>query len=338
MALETINIDGPAGPLELLSCLPPPPPQASVVDPGEKAPILFVHGAFCSAHDYGLFLPYFASHGFAAYAVSIRGHGASVAQSWIRKMLLTSIADWAADIDAALDYIVRKHGATLSPGAHPILVGHSLGGGAVQYFVDSLSSSLMASSRHQAQRRLSGLVLLSPSPLANAGLSIMRNWSQVDADLIRDGAADKKATAPMMYTPRQVKAAFFGPETGEEVAERWLKDCKTKFESARVGLTIGMKQGEARRILDTLAGLHGRAGGAGRKLLCLFGENDRLITTKMNLDNVRSYKDALTEEEHRDETVKLVEIPGAGHHLMMDSTWELAARTISAWSAGEPMD
>lgn len=332
MALETITIDGPAGPLELLFCLPP---SASLADTDEKAPILFVHGSFCSAHDYGLFLPYFASHGSAVYALSIRGHGASVAQSWIRKMFLTSIADWAADIGAALDYIVKRHAGTTSR-APPVLVGHSLGGGAVQYFVDSLSHSSAGSQNQAQQRRLSSLVLLSPSPLANAGLSIMRNWNQVDAELIKAGAADKNATPPMMYTPCQVKAAFFGPETEEQVAERWLKDCKTEVESARVGLTIGMKQGEARRILDSLAGVSGTSGG--RKVLSLVGENDRLITPQMNWDNVKIYKDALTEEERGNETVTMVTIPGAGHHLMMDSTWTQAARMISAWVAGEPMN
>jgi len=43
----------------------------------KQKPILFVHGAWHGAWCWEKFLPYFAENGYAAYAVSLRGHGNS---------------------------------------------------------------------------------------------------------------------------------------------------------------------------------------------------------------------------------------------------------------------
>ena len=42
-----------------------------------KPPLLFVHGGYCDAWFWEpYFLPWFAARGYAAYALSLRGHGA----------------------------------------------------------------------------------------------------------------------------------------------------------------------------------------------------------------------------------------------------------------------
>ena len=44
-----------------------------------KPPLLFVHGGYCDAWFWEpYFLPWFAAQGYPAYALSLRGHGASV--------------------------------------------------------------------------------------------------------------------------------------------------------------------------------------------------------------------------------------------------------------------
>ncbi|MBC7517162.1 MAG: alpha/beta hydrolase [Alkalinema sp. FL-bin-369] len=47
----------------------------------QRSPIFFVHGAWHAAWCRENFLPYFANHGYAAYAVSLRGHGTSEGRS-----------------------------------------------------------------------------------------------------------------------------------------------------------------------------------------------------------------------------------------------------------------
>lgn len=79
-------------------------------------PILCVHGMWHAAWCWDEhFLPYFADHGYAAYAVSLRGHGGSAGHERLR---WHSLADYLADLDQAVQQMDRP----------PILIGHSLGG------------------------------------------------------------------------------------------------------------------------------------------------------------------------------------------------------------------
>ena len=88
-------------------------------------PILFVHGAYCAAWCWDeYFLPYFAKHGYTAYALSLRGHGASEG----RLMLpWTSIDDYVADIKQLVDQLKKQ----------PVLIGHSMGGYVIQKYLES---------------------------------------------------------------------------------------------------------------------------------------------------------------------------------------------------------
>ncbi len=102
--------------LEILSRQP--------ANPAPAPPLLFVHGAWHGAWCWEEhFLPYFAERGFAAYALSLRGHGASEGRANLR---WARVADYVADVaQVARDL----------PSA-PIVVGHSMGGGVVQRYLE----------------------------------------------------------------------------------------------------------------------------------------------------------------------------------------------------------
>jgi len=105
---STESIDG----LELISHAP-----RRLTHP---VPLVFVHGAFVAAWCWDeYFLPYFARQGFAAHALSLRGHGAS--DGW-ESLASASIEDYEADVLR----IVRHVGEPV------ILIGHSMGGMVVQ--------------------------------------------------------------------------------------------------------------------------------------------------------------------------------------------------------------
>ena len=86
-------------------------------------PLLFVHGAWHGAWcwaDY--FLPYFAKHGYASHAISLRGHGESTGRERLR---WTRLADYVADVAQVANQLPKP----------PILIGHSMGGLIVQKYL-----------------------------------------------------------------------------------------------------------------------------------------------------------------------------------------------------------
>lgn len=90
-----------------------------------NTPLLFIHGMCHAAwcwQEY--FLPYFAGHGYVAYALSLQGHGQSESKKPLRSV---SIADYVSDISRAVNKIDRP----------PVLIGHSLGGLVVQKYVET---------------------------------------------------------------------------------------------------------------------------------------------------------------------------------------------------------
>ena len=86
----------------------------------KPTPLLFVHGAFCGAWIWNAkMLGWFAERGWAAHAVSLRGHGGSDGGDRIRTHTLS---DYVEDVLEAADGL----------DAAPVLIGHSMGGLVVQ--------------------------------------------------------------------------------------------------------------------------------------------------------------------------------------------------------------
>jgi pimeloyl-ACP methyl ester carboxylesterase len=101
--------------LELISRMPE--------EEAEPTPLLFVHGAYSSARIWEpYFLPFFARHGYAAYAVSLRGHGNSGGRN---QLAATRLRDYVADVASVAGRLE----------APPVLVGTSMGGLVVQSYM-----------------------------------------------------------------------------------------------------------------------------------------------------------------------------------------------------------
>jgi len=97
------------------------------IEPEEKrfeTPLLFVHGAWHGAWCWEEnFLSYFAGQGYAAHALSLRGHGNSSGREKLR---------WAR----GRDYVADVHEVAGQLPAPPILIAHSMGGYVTQKYLE----------------------------------------------------------------------------------------------------------------------------------------------------------------------------------------------------------
>ncbi|KAM0201913.1 hypothetical protein ACHAPA_012256 [Fusarium lateritium] len=226
---------------------------------------------------------------------------------------------------AAAGYIADRH-----PEAPPmVLVGHSFGGGHMQYLLANQDQN------NPPTVRFGGLVLLAAAPLSGGGKEIMANWEKIEAP---DGYKYPWSPRSQLDTPDQVRAAFFQPETEEKVVQKWLSECKTAKEGIRTGLSVFWPFGQAADVLKNLVGLEG-ASAQTRKILLVSGVEDRLVTPAAVEDNRKAYEAALegASAVEADEVVKSVSIPSSAHHLMMDLAWEDCASRIVAWIEGRTL-
>lgn len=108
-----------------------------------KPPLLFVHGGYCDAWCWEpYFLPWFAARGYAAHALSLRGHGESGGYD---SLFVTGLDDYVADVE-------HVAGTLSSP---PVLIGHSMGAAIVE--------------RMLTTRPVRAAALLAPIPPAGLG-------------------------------------------------------------------------------------------------------------------------------------------------------------------------
>src|SRR5512146_589692 len=90
-----------------------------------RPPLLFVHGGYCDAWFWEpYFLPWFAARGYPAYALSLRGHGASGGRE---SLFVAGIDDYAVDVTRVASGLP----------AQPILVGHSMGAAVVERLISA---------------------------------------------------------------------------------------------------------------------------------------------------------------------------------------------------------
>jgi pimeloyl-ACP methyl ester carboxylesterase len=158
-------------------------------------PLLFIHGTLHTAACWDVhFLDYFAGHGFASYAVNLRGHGKSEGRE---KLRWTRIADFVEDVANAVRQLP-------SP---PILIGHSMGGFIVQKYLED----------HDAP----AAVLLSPPSPAGLLPTAIRTarrqpWAFAKVNLTL-------SLLPLIATPQLVGEAFFSNDLPDDLLVEYWK-------------------------------------------------------------------------------------------------------------------
>ena len=92
------------------------PTQANFVKQGRGEPVVMIHGLAASYHDWDDLIPELVSHGYAAFALDLLGHGESP-----KPPVRTYRIDWVFDhLSGWID--------SLHLDRPPVVIGHSLGG------------------------------------------------------------------------------------------------------------------------------------------------------------------------------------------------------------------
>ncbi len=183
------------GELEVLARTPPgTEPRAT--------PLLFIHGAYTGAWCWEEhFLPWFARAGYAAYAVSLSGHGASRSGR--------PLDEWCMD-----DYVADVAEVVAALPAPPVLIGHSMGGMVIQKYLERAT--------------VPGAVLLCsvpPQGLMGAALGLMFNKPGLLADLnsLLDGGPVSMGS---------LREALFHQPIAEATLMRYYRMCQPESRRA----------------------------------------------------------------------------------------------------------
>lgn len=163
-----------------------------VIEKGSRTaqPLLFVHGGWHGAWCWENFLDYFADAGYRAVAVSLRGHGASPGPASLR---WCAMSDYLADIATVVDTL----------GGQPVLIGHSLGGFAVQRFLET--------------RRAPAAVLVGSVPPKGFFKLAMRVWRRHPLIALR--AFTGGTLLEFVDTPAMARDYLFCAQTPDDVVE-----------------------------------------------------------------------------------------------------------------------
>lgn len=139
-------------------------------------PLLFIHGAYTAAWCWEEhFLPFFAAAGYAAYAVSLSGHGNSRGRRHLDSFSISDYVDDVAQVAASLP-------------APPVLVGHSMGGFVVQKYLErheAAGAALLCSVPPQGLMASAfGLMFTRPGLMKD--LNRLMGGGQVSLDTLRE--------------------------------------------------------------------------------------------------------------------------------------------------------
>lgn len=199
--------------LEVLTRLPEGQARAT--------PLLFIHGAFSTAGIWApYFLPYFARHGFAAHALSLRGHGRSAGREHLASTRLRDYVDDVAEVAARLP-------------APPVVIGTSLGGIVAQWYLH--------------REPVPAAVLLASGPPHGMVPSTI-NMLMYNPQLVWDMTL-MQWVGPQVATVDSARRALFRTDTPDDYIRRFLPDAGPESPLAMLDV-MGFDLPPSRRVLD----------------------------------------------------------------------------------------
>ena len=182
-------------------------------------PLLFVHGAWHGAWCWDEhFLDFFADRGYACYAPSLRGHGASSGRERLR---WTGIQEYVSDIAETAAQL-----PTL-----PVLVGHSMGGFVVQKYLE----------HHTA----AGAILVASVPPTGVLRATLRIARRHPVQFVKANVT--LSLAPLVATPELARDLFFSASTPDKQVNTYQQRLQDESYLAFLGM-LALDLVKAKRV------------------------------------------------------------------------------------------
>ncbi|KAK3392442.1 Alpha/Beta hydrolase protein [Sordaria brevicollis] len=340
-------IPTPQGDLEILHSSP-------LATQKSQPALFFIHGGMGSASVWIEYLSFFSSHALetACYAVSMRGHGGSWYPSYLRMVYGTTKGDLAGDVVEGIKWAVGRERERLGlegreEDVEVVLVGHSSGGGLVQFI---LSEGLLVGVGVGV--RVKGLVLMGAVP-GFGSLGVYLNWFSLDPLFtIRLLLHAWHPNSPLS-TPPLVRRVFFSEQLPESYLLRFMS-FMNRYESFLWPLGMGWRFVDPERILLAISGWGDDTSRQGQgRVLVIAGEEDKIMTQDImqrlanwyrgaykrlvegeKIDGVVNDAEDGTEGQEDGMGVRYAVVPGAGHHCQNDVDWEVGANKVMGFYQG----
>ena len=304
----------------------------------DSPPVFFAHGGYGSASVWLEFMDHLHHFGYSGllYAYSFRNHGASYPVSFFKMVYRASLQSCVDDLRACLEHAKQD-----ARSENLVVVGHSAGGGLLQY---ALAQSVI---------KARALVLLDAIPHFGS-YGVYWNWLKTDPWIpLRNLVHFEHPTSPLS-TDRLVHQAFFGrkyPKENVPEFRRWMP----AYES--MGWALGMVgefwawwNGNPKwlDVQDVIANLAKPTDHGQHHQVCIIvGAEDMTINVDMCRLQAAQYRQALKvhlaksaepaarripaiegAEVESFGGVQLAVIEGAGHHAQNDVQSKIAAEVL----------
>ena len=200
--------------------------STSTISDPRAPPRVILQGGYGSAGVWLEWMTYLHGAGYPGtlHAYSARSHGASYPLFYLRMVYGTSLKDMANDFKTCPDFARRQESSNEGRSLEVVLVGHSSGGGLVQY---AIATGLV---------RCRALCLVDAVP--HFGLSdVYRNWARHDPWFMLRGMIHLRHPSSPLSSTGLVQRAFFGhkiPSSKLSDSIRWMPAYE------RMGWPVGM--------------------------------------------------------------------------------------------------
>ncbi|HEX8011910.1 MAG TPA: alpha/beta fold hydrolase [Casimicrobiaceae bacterium] len=182
-----------------------------------RPPLLFVHGGYCDGWCWEPhFLPWFAARGYAAYALSLRGHGESGGKE---TLFVAGLDDYAVDVEQV---------ASRLPSA-PVVIGHSMGAAVVELLL--------------AAEPVRAAALLAPIPPAGLGPVAHRLAAHQPEYLVNLHRLDAPHLAGDVLAA--LRPMYFSDDVAPEVLLEAVAHLNVESPRAILDLTLRLHQGHS---------------------------------------------------------------------------------------------